>query len=914
MWATAMAILLAASAGANVLENGGFETGLAGWITSHSWYEKPPGAGLSEARVAEGEGPDGSAALKLIGGGKRGLAMVVKPAYPGRYRFSGWIKCENIAVGQAGVLAEWITAEGKWISGEWAVHVTGTADWQRFEAELEAPPGTRQIHLDLLTTEPNEGTVWFDDIAMERVAGAGPAPNPPVLRIEAAAGADGGLKLSWDKEAIGPAAVWLFVYCDRQPLQEWRNVAPQAVLDAEKSEGFLWSLANGQRYYVAARAVDADGRASEMGPQAEATPQDNQAPRPGIAEARRLADGRVEVLWWPHPLDDDVRRVAVCVPDGNGLLVIEESAAEPAADGPFYCVQPTCKFAITVPAGTEQVGVRCADDRGNWGEVQWLDILPAVGQADLGERCALWAAPATQNVPRDARPPAASKTPRLELMRGQAKGFQVVVRPAADLHAARAAITEALVSEDGRNQIDPRWLAWHFVNYVELQANSIHTQGEERVWDAPAEFPDELSDDLARDLPAGRAQPIYIRVTAPRDAKPGVYRGRGWLECAEGRKPFDIEVRVWPVAFPEKPRLKFVYWFGWNEVCKRFGVDERSEDGWRALRQIARLMKAHHQNGVVVPWSLVKTWRRADGTLLHDFSDFDRYVETFRSESVDAIFCLSHFGARTTGEWGCPTMSSHRHVVRRLDSGEEETMDAVDLLPALQGHIEHLGLTDRFAVHVADEPIPVNEASYRELSERVRQAAPKLRRIDAIHVPDLRGALEIWCPQLNYFEQWLEGYRQAQQEGYEIWFYVAWVPQWKYPNRMIDGPAIKPRILHWLNAIYDTSGYLHWALNWWSIPLTSLDSPGDQYITWPSKRWIANSSLRYEAEREGLEDCELMFMLRDKLVAAGLTRDQAQRRVESIARKAVQGIQDYTRSWDDLEQVRLEMLRTLAGE
>lgn len=914
MWAIVLAVTLAGSAGANMIENGGFENGLQGWWTSHSWYEKPPGAGLSEAKVAEGEGRDGSAALKLIGGGKRGLAMAVKPAYPGRYHFSGWIKCENIAAGQAGVLAEWIAGDGKWLRGDWAVQVTGTADWQRFEADLEAPPGTRRVHLDLLTTEPNEGIVWFDDILMERVPGTYPPPRAPEIRAESAAGTDGSLKLSWDKEALGPNVIWLFIYCDRQPLRNWQNLTPKAILDADKGEGFLWALTNGQRYHVAARAVDADGRASEMGAEVQATPQDTQGPRPGFGEARRLASGKIEVLWWPHPLDDDLSRVAVCLRRERELQVLEESSVAARREAPFYCTQPLRRFEVTVPAGTDQIGVRCLDKNGNWGNVQWLSILPAVGQGNLGERCALWAVPATQNVPRNAQPTGAGRTPRLELMRGQAKGFQVVVRPAIDLHAARVVVTEPLVAEDGRSQIDPRWIAWHFVDYVELQANSIYTQGEERVWDAPAEFPDELSDDLSRDLPAGRAQPIYIRVTAPRGAKPGIYRGRGWLECAEGRKPFDIEVRVWPVDLPEKPRLKFVYWFGWNEVCKQFGVEERSGDGWRALQQIARLMRAHHQNGVVVPWSLVKTWRRADGTLLHDFSDFDRYVRTFQAEGVDAIFCLGHFGARTTGEWECPTMSSHRHVLRRLDTGEEETIDAVDLLPAIQDHIESLGLTERFAVHVADEPIPANLASYRELSERVHQAAPKLRRIDAIHVPDLRNALEIWCPQLNYFEQWLEGYRQAQQEGYEIWFYVAWVPQWKYPNRMIDGPAIKPRILHWLNAIYDTSGYLHWALNWWSIPLTSLNSPGDQYITWPSKRWIANSSLRYEAEREGLEDCELMFMLRDHFMGAGLTRDQAQHRVESIARKVVRSIQDYTRSWEELEQTRVEMLRILARD
>ena len=69
--------------------------------------------------------------------------------------------------------------------------------------------------------------------------------------------------------------------------------------------------------------------------------------------------------------------------------------------------------------------------------------------------------------------------------------------------------------------------------------------------------------------------------------------------------------------------------------------------------------------------------------------------------------------------------------------------------------------------------------------------------------------------------------------------------------------------------LFPARAYLHGALNPWQIPLSSLGSPGDQYICWPSRRFIANSSLRYAAEREGLEDCELMFMLRTVLEKRG---------------------------------------------
>ena len=211
-------------------------------------------------------------------------------------------------------------------------------------------------------------------------------------------------------------------------------------------------------------------------------------------------------------------------------------------------------------------------------------------------------------------------------------------------------------------------------------------------------------------------------------------------------------------------------------------------------------------------------------------------------------------------------------------------------------------------MHVADEPIPQNLASYRELSARVHQRAPKLRRIDAVHVPDLEGVLEIQVPQLNYFEKWLDRYRAAQRAGCEVWFYVAWVPQGRYPNRMIDSYAIKPRVLHWLNALYQTSGYLHWALNHWHISLMSLQSPGDQYICWPSRRFIADSSLRYEAEREGLEDWEVIRMLQDAFERSGIPREEAVQRIRRLVMPAVKDFQHYTRDWDVMESVRDRLL------
>jgi hypothetical protein len=886
--------LAALAATGGLITNGDFEQGAANWSLAHGWYAKPQGAGLSPIAVVDGEGRGGGKCLKIVGDGKRGIAMQVFAVNPGKYRVTGWIRCENLTT-NATILCEWMSKDGKWLRGDQAGSVTGTQDLKQFDTVVQVPREARSVHFDLLTSEPNNGTAWFDDLAMVREKSGFPTPQPPQITAETPAEREGCLQIKCDPKSLTEGALQLLVYCEEQPLAQVKTPLPMGVLDLDEGRATIQSLEVGKTYHVAAQVINGDGEASALGAEVTAKVLDRQAPRAGWLDVERQSPN-LKFQWRPHVLDRDVKRLELLVPgEGQG----EPKVINVSDAGGYWAAS----IRDTQPPA-QRLGVRCTDFAGNVGEIGWVDVQPPKSSDELAD-VAAWVTAPTDSVPRDAAPPASPPAVKPVLMCNQTKTLQVVIKPARDLHRVSLEIVAAQKPGD-------LYAEAAFVNYVHLDKNSIATPPTEQVWPAPADYPDEISDDTVRDLPAGQAQPIFVRFTAPMTAAAGDATFVLHVRASEGQLSLPVSCSVVPVWLPVPTRLPFVYWFSWGDACKEFGVDTRSADGWRVLYQLGRLMRAHHQRVVVVPWSLVRTWRDPDGKLLHDFRDFDRFLRTFQAAGVDQLFCLSHMGSRTTGAWECPTMGSHRQSVRDLATGQPApNMDCVDLLPALQDHIEQLGLLDKFCVHVADEPIPANVASYRELSARVHAAAPKLPRLDAIHVPDLQGSLEIWVPQLNYFDQWRDQYRKAQAAGNQVWTYIAWVPQGKFPNRMIDGGPIKPRVLHWLNALDDTDGYLHWALNHWHIPLTSLNSPGDQYICWPSKRFIANSSLRYEAEREGLEDCELMFMVRDKLMQQGLTRAQAQAKMEAVGRKAVRNSQDYTRSWQELEDVRAELLGML---
>jgi hypothetical protein len=392
-------------------------------------------------------------------------------------------------------------------------------------------------------------------------------------------------------------------------------------------------------------------------------------------------------------------------------------------------------------------------------------------------------------------------------------------------------------------------------------------------------------------------------VFVPKDATPGVYRGGVHVVTSQGSARVPLRVEVLPFALPDQLPLYVTNWFNVGNIARFHNQSAWSEDFWRTLRLYAKEMHRAHQNVVLTPLDLVKIWREEDGSLTFDYADFDRWVTLFEEEGVAERIELSHLGGRTTGEWECKTFSIAPRPATDRQSGQTFHVGIEQFLPDLQRHLEEKGWLQKTTLHIGDEPIPVNVASWREQSARAHRAAPKLKRIDAIHVPpsEIAEHLEVLVPQLNYFEQWLPQFKDAQSRGWELWFYIAWVPQGKFTNRLIDLACIKTRLIHWINFLHGATGYLHWGLNFWTDFKDMGFAPGDNWIIYPGK-WGPRSSLRWEAMRDGLEDFAYFHLLAQR----------SPERARELLRQVMRSATDYDKDPEKLEQVRREVARELA--
>ncbi len=537
----------------------------------------------------------------------------------------------------------------------------------------------------------------------------------------------------------------------------------------------------------------------------------------------------------------------------------------------------------------------------------------------------VWPVDPHVKVLRNAEPPQSlddsARVVRLRAARNEYEPGQIVVRSERAVAGVRVEFGP-LRHVEAQAAIEGSHLAWNFVGYIHLTKNTPDSELL-RIATAPCDVPDPLLEARTLELAAGVCQPVWLTVYVPPDALPGVYRGEVAVMAGQARIALPVELVVDPWTLPDGRHILVTNWFSPEKIAKAHGLEPWSEAHWDMLGRYAQNMAAHRQNVVLTPWTLIGAMREPDGALSFDYSRFDRFVELFQRAGVADRIELSHVG-HGEGGWGGKIVLSKLRATDRA-TGKAVTLEFAEglgpLLADLQRHLAQRGWLEKALLHVADEPSIQNVASWREASTLVHSAAPGLRRIDAIETIEFSGALEVWVPKLSQFDAWREAFEAHRADG-EFWYYICCHPFGNvYPNRFLDYPASSVRVLHRINYAADLAGYLHWGWNFWGndpfgTPSDQLP-PGDTHVVYPGATGPINS-IRWEIQRESLEDFEYLYLLEAKTAEVRQRLGQAaewvrpRRRAMELCRRIVPRIdqveKDPARILDVRRQIAEEII------
>ena len=494
--------------------------------------------------------------------------------------------------------------------------------------------------------------------------------------------------------------------------------------------------------------------------------------------------------------------------------------------------------------------------------------------------------------PESRKPAGAAESIALKAARNETEDAQVALHVPRGMEIREASFSFSdLVGRQGQ-RIPKRNLAawWEWYVYV-LNNPPQNREPSSYLRKAPAFFADAFLEEKTIAIRDEWTQPLWVSVTVPKGTPPGEYSGALTIDLVDRngeRHHFEVPIAlsVWPFTLPDQPQLHHTEWFWPVKLARYYHLEPWSEPVWRWIEKAAADMARHKADMILTPFSqLVQTTKGARG-FKYDFSRLDRWVRTFRKAGVEWIE-----GAHVAGRGGgwesdfvwrrLPVMGPDggRLDTSRGKMSEEQFEPYVEhFLRAIHAHLRQKGWAKRYVQHVADEPIPVNEESWRYRAAKVRQWLPGVPTIDAIETEGLHGYVDWPVPQIQ--EVGPERRRHADED---LWTYTCLVPQGQYPNRFLDYESIRNRIIFWLCWSLGLKGFLHWGYNswqaWQGVPVDIDISPwtdasagsiycadrnplpaGDPHIVYPGKEDFC-SSVRWEVVRKGCEDFEYLHLL-----------------------------------------------------
>ncbi len=409
-------------------------------------------------------------------------------------------------------------------------------------------------------------------------------------------------------------------------------------------------------------------------------------------------------------------------------------------------------------------------------------------------------------------------------------------------------------------------------------------------------------------------QAFRIHVPVKRTARPGEQQMVCTVTHGDVTAELKIDLTIHAARLPPVGAASFPYtnWYSVDNMAGRHGLKPWSAAHWRMIRRYADLMYQGRQNTFWIPLSQIFTLDEK-GVPVLDRARLRRWVRTFTEAGLHYIEG-GHFGGRTGGAWGAPTFSIG--LTRSLATSPEGNADIAVIAGQLMDEIDRNGWWNRWIQHVADEPIAANAADYRIFVGMVRKYMPGVPILDATLEESIVGSVDMWCPQVQAYQQNRKRFERMQELGDAVWSYTCCCPGGPWLNRLLDMELLRPVLIGWASALFNLDGFLHWGFNQyqkqqdpfemnvipnWGGGSNSLP-PGDTHIVYPgtSGPW---SSVRFEAHREGLEDYELLRQLQER------DPKKAQRLMQPVIR----AFDDYTKDATVLRKARRKLLLALGS-
>ncbi len=280
------------------------------------------------------------------------------------------------------------------------------------------------------------------------------------------------------------------------------------------------------------------------------------------------------------------------------------------------------------------------------------ELLPS-GDA----RLTLWRAASGWKIPEHrALPRRRADALSLRLAANEMEAVQLVLAPSVPLTDVNVTVSELRC---GAHTLPADHVKVWRVGYVPVERMTDRTG-------ALANWPDPLLPQTARTtLAAGRQQPYWIRVKAPRQAPPGIYHGTVTVHAGEVSASVGLDVEVYGFELPDTLTCETAFGFNPSTVWRYHGVREPEQrravlDAYlRALGEHGiSIYDAAPMDGWSVDWKGINRWQ--GGRLVTDVKAEGRGALQLVDDSAERNVSAGYPDAVALPEKGLRIAFMHR--------------------------------------------------------------------------------------------------------------------------------------------------------------------------------------------------------------------------------------------------------------
>lgn len=511
------------------------------------------------------------------------------------------------------------------------------------------------------------------------------------------------------------------------------------------------------------------------------------------------------------------------------------------------------------------------------------------------------------------------------------ESFQIILHTGdKPLDNVKAVIVEELKNENGNTiPLEKTNLRYAYYHYIDKPTDSTCAPG----WYPDALIPFEQGmDGVGTPLSVLPNQnlPIWVTVKADNDIEPGTYRGSILLTANAGdfSATIPFAYTVCDFALPVKNTLDTAYGLSYSNIDRYHNL--KTEEDKRKVYEMYFKLFSDYRISMFDPTpldSIKVEWNaQADPPCCDiDFSRFDKEIKRVFSK-----YNFTNFSLPFLGLGGGTYQSRYEGSILGFSSGSSEYESMLsDYGQKIQEHLEELGVLDAAYIYCFDEP---EEKDYDFVAgefAKLKRFAPKIKRMlteepskEFSEILNMKNAsIDIWCPVSPNYSDELSAFER--ENGNRFWWYVCCFPKSPFCTEFTDHPAIELRLWHWQAFERNISGCLIWSGNYWTSSTAFPDSfqnpyedpacyvtdysyppgtkslwgNGDGRFVYPPLAAAVPgrndglpvydapcASIRWEMIREGVEDYEMLTILKNLLKEkkGGLTHEEEKKYSELL--------------------------------